>query len=392
MLRRTTAWLASLDDSRSQHLVFLGHVWLLAPLLLWWVRDNHVKKALGDETITLLQPVVGIVLLYLLIRTYVAWRDPPRLRWDYLFPPIDVVIITTILCLSHRGPMSNIAWLFFLPIIEAAASLSVPWSASVGLMVVIGTMISASFGLQAQHDLGATSLRELWQEDSLNVIFRLYFLIVTSSLMTYQALIAAGMKQKLAVSADRTRIAAEMHDGVQGHLITIATQMELLSKLAARDPARAIAIADDARVVARQGADELRFLVQRMRAPALTNGFIPALKQYAHNICSRHGLELEFEVVGENRDLSPVAEGALFRLAQEALNNVIKHANARAVKIELKIGERTCLRIVDDGGGFERGSVSGEGLDGMGHRIHELGGSVEVSSQPGKGTSVEASL
>jgi signal transduction histidine kinase len=183
-----------------------------------------------------------------------------------------------------------------------------------------------------------------------------------------------------------------MHDGVQGHLMTIATQMELLGKLAERDPSRAAAIAEDARVVARQGADELRFLVQRMRAPALSNGFIPALKQYAHNICSRHGLDLQFEVGGQNQALSPSTEAALFRVAQEALNNVIKHANAHSVKMEVRLGEPACLRIMDDGDGFDLDSISGEGLEGMRHRIQELGGSLGVSSRPGEGTCVEANL
>jgi signal transduction histidine kinase len=386
------AWLSRLSDKRSQHLVFLAHVWLFAPFLILWLRDERVQEVLGEHAVAQLQPTILGVVIYLALRTWLAMKDPPKLKWELIFPPVDVFVITLILCISHRGPMSNISLLYFLPIIEAAGTLQVGWSAFVAVMVVFGTAISTFYGLGATHQISSATLRELWNDQALNVVFRLYFLLVVASLMTYQALIAAGMKEKLAVAADRNRIAADMHDGVQGHLMTIATQLELLSRLAERDPARAAELAKDARDMARMGADELRFLVQRMRAPALTEGFIPALQQYAHNLCSRHQLQLEFSVEGEPRPIDPEDEAALFRVAQEALNNVVKHAEASIVCVFLRFRERVELEVRDDGVGFNQHEVTGDGLSGMCDRIKRLGGRLTVSSQPESGTRVEAML
>jgi signal transduction histidine kinase len=389
-VKRIVRWLYGLSDKRSQHLVYMAHIWMFAPFLVLWLRDKGVREVLGERAVSQLEPVIAIVVLYLAVRTWIAYKDPPKLPWEYAFPPVDVALITLILCLSHRGPMSNISLLYFLPIIGAAGTLNVGWSATVGLLVAAGTVLSASFGLGVQHNLAAANLGELWQANALNIVFRLYFVVVISSLMTYQALIAAGLKQRLAVAADRNRIAADMHDGVQGHLITIASQLELLQKVAERDPARAAELAREARELARTGADELRFLVQRMRAPALADGFLPALKQYAHNICSRHGIELEFAVEGEPRTLPPEHENALFRIAQEALTNAVKHSSATtlSVLIEFRL-EEVRLQVRDNGCGFpsseDRGGV---GLLSMKERAQSVEGSLTIDCAEGAGTHI----
>lgn len=377
-MTRFVKWLNESSSSRSQHLVFLVHVWLFSPFLVLWLRDRRIHEVLGEETVTRLRPIIWVVLIYLLGRSWLAWRDPPRFRWEFVFPPIDVALITLILCLSQRGPMSNIALLYFLPIIEAAATLNVAWSAGVGLMVVAGTALSAMFGFGAVPDISNESLRDLWKDNSLNIVFRLYFVFVISSLMTYQALIAAGVKQKLAVAADRNRIAADMHDGVQGHLITVASQLELLSKMISRNPDRAIELTAQARESARQGADELRFLVHRMRAPALESGFVTALKQYAHNFATRNHLDLVLEVRGEERPVDPDRENCLFRVAQEALTNVAKHAGASEIKLTIVYESDTVQLFVEDDG-------CGIGNDGpevglaMRSRLAKMNGSLVVT-------------
>jgi signal transduction histidine kinase len=381
------------DDKRSQHLVFLAHVWLFAPFLILWLRDERIQEVLGNQAVGQLRPVVWLIFVYLSARTWLAWRDPKWLNWEYVFPPLDVLLITFILCVSHRGPMSNLALLFLLPIIEASGTLNVRWSALVALLAVAGTALSAQFAVGVSQTVAIETLRDLWNDHALNVTFRLYFLMVVGSLMTYQALIAAGMKERLAVAADRSRIAADMHDGVQGHLMTVATQLELISRVAERDPKRAGELAGEAREMARQGADELRFLVNRMRAPALAGGFEAALRQYASNICSRHGIDLQFEVLGPYR-LEPESEAALFRVAQEALTNVVKHSGAQKVTVQLAAhGDRTVLRVVDDGAGFPSDTqAGGNGLKNMGERLEAQGGTLKLLSCPEEGTTVEAVL
>ncbi|AIE87790.1 Sensor histidine kinase [Fimbriimonas ginsengisoli Gsoil 348] len=372
--------------------MFLAHVWACAPFLVFWMLDMHIRAVIGPEAVAILRPVIGLTLVYLAVRTVIAWRDPDWLPWQYVFPPVDVALVSAILFLSHRGPMSNITLLFFLPMIQASGSLNVRWAAAVGFMVVIGTAVS-TFGANeiVPADL-PRSTRELLQQDPLNVTFRIYFLIVLSSLMAYQSLIAAGLKEKLGVAADRNRIAMDMHDGVQGHLIALSSQLELMARVAPKDGVRAAELAEEGRESARQAADELRFLVQRLRAPALEDGFVPALRQYAHNLCERHGLRLDFQVVGKEVPLEPEVENALFRIAQESITNVVKHAGAAQVTVSVAFqGMSAELVVQDDGQGF--GVVrEGVGLIGIRERAARAGGAAEVTSSPGGGTRVKASF
>lgn len=382
-----------ITSSRSRHLVFLAHVWLCAPFLFWWMGDPRVQANLGPEVVRSIRPIVGAMLLYLVVRTAVAFRHPPRLPWEYLFPPIDVVFISLLLGFSHRGPMSNLSLLYFLPMVQASGSLKVRWSLAVGFMVILG------LGLATARDLGVVptttqgTALEVLQEDKLNVVFRVYFLVVISSLMAFQARIAAELRAKVDVAADRARIAGDMHDGVQGRLIALAQGLDLIGRVAPRDPARATELAAEGSGMARAAADELRFLVQRLRAPELQgDGFEPALRQYAHNVCERARLLLDFTVSGTARTLTPETENALFRIAQEALTNVVKHAEAGTVAVVLAYGSTdVVLEVRDDGRGIRPAETGGAGLTALAERAVERGGTLEV--QPAsRGTRLAAAL
>ena len=356
-----------LSSRRAQHLVYLLHVWLCVPFLFVWVMDAHVEAVLTTPVVHMLRLLVIVMVLYMVVRSGVAYLDPPRFKWWYVFPPIDVGLITVLLCTTHRGPMSNITLLFFLPMVQASGSLNVRWSAVVGLLVIAGTTIATVTAYPVSLAEAPTSLRALIHEDPLNIAFRVFFLLIISSLMAYQALIAAGYRERLGVAADRNRIAMEMHDGVQGHLITIASQLELISRVAEKDGKRAAAVASEGREGARQAADELRFLVQRLRSPSLDGGFVDALRQYAHNICDRNGLQLVFETIGFEEALSPEVENSLFRIAQESLTNIVKHAQATNVSITVDLKDSNArLVIQDDGIGVSSAKIEGGlGLEGM---------------------------
>ncbi len=393
-MRKFDQFKKTISSRRAQHLVFLVHIWLCTPFLWLWLRDPKVVRLIGPETTEHLRPVVWFTFIYLLVRTWLAWIDPPKLRWEYIFPEVDVAIVTAILWLSHRGPMSNLSILFFLPIIEAAGTLRVKWAAFIGLLVVVGTALSSFAGAQ-----GATATyanwRDLWsQGDLLNVSFRLYMVIIISSLMTYQALIAAGFREKLGAANARHKLSREIHDGVQGHLITVASQLELLSHVIDRDADRAKELAQDIRETARLAADELRFLVRRTESVAHDGEFLPAFRQYAHHQCSRNSLDLEFVVTGQEDVGNADWETMLFRIGQEALNNTIKHARASTVRISLVMDDRLAqLEVADDGEGFDiKACVEGMGMVNMRSRAGNLGGHLVVEAGPGRGTIVRATL
>ena len=304
-------------------------------------------------------------------------KGSPRLQWEYLFPPIDVAIVSALIWLANRDPLSNIGLLYFFPLAEAAGTLKIRWSLAVAAMVLAGAAF-ATHGLRS--------------EEPFNAAFRYFLIFVVGSLITLLARASASMREQLGVARDRKRIAMEIHDGVQGHLTTISKQLELTQLLVSSDADRAIELVVEGQETARLAADELRYLVSRMRAPALAQGFVPALRAFLDRIASRHGLAYTFEVEGADLEICVESEHAAFRIAQESLTNVVRHANARAVDIRLILTHETVeLRINDDGTGFDSESKS-DGLDGMRQRAESVRGRLSVTSRLGVGTSVEATL
>ncbi|RYG18184.1 sensor histidine kinase, partial [bacterium] len=393
--RRLIMWTSGVPSARTQHLVFLAHVWACAPFMIAWTGDPQIHEKLGDPAVIALRPFVLAILAYLLIRTWLAWKNPPWLKWHYVFPPLDVLIVSILLAISHRGPLSSLTMLYFFAIIEAAASLSVRWAASIGVLVVVGTILATlkapyipANSLEPTH----MSLRELLEADTVNVAFRVYFMIVLASLMTFQARIAAEYRSEARLAEDRNRLALDVHDGVQGSLIAVASGLELIARLAEREPERVPALANDVRESARDAADELRFLVQRLRPPSLTGGFLPAIKQYSHALAGRHGLELVFEVQGEAPRISPDVEQAVFCMLREALNNVAKHAEATRVCIDLIFTKGSLQFSVEDDGRGLQDAAEGTGRAGMRERTAALGGSLTVTDAERGGTLVRAQI
>lgn len=372
------------SGSRQRHLIFLAHLWVCTPFALVWVDMPEVRRHLTDEAARNLWVCIIIVLTYLAIRTFLAFKDPPWIKWDRLYPPIDVAIVSMFLYFADSNPLSNIALLYFLPIAEAAQTLNVGWAALVALMTIAGSVI-ASFRTPVEE----------WTP--FNITFRFFFVVLMSSLLTILAKQAAEIRSRLRVEADRNRLALEMHDGLQGSLITAATQMELAQRLASADPERTAQIAAESRQTIRQATDELRFLVQRLRAHELTSEFEPALRQYANNICERNGLALRFELEGQPVRLTAEAENAMFRIAQESLNNVLRHAGASEVYIRLEFGkDRVVLRVEDDGKGLpadwaNRG-MDHTGVEGMKMRAEENGGTFKIGPNEPRGTRIEVVL
>jgi signal transduction histidine kinase len=378
--------------SRRRHLIFLIHLWALMPFGFYWPNAPEVKDKLLPAEKDDLTIAVWAIFAYLLIRTFLALRDSKLMRWDFIFPPIDIVVVSVLIKIVDGTPLSNVALLYFLPLVEAAQNLNWRWSLVVAWLTIIGSIIASNLsksGLQ----------REMIPEPPLddapfNIVFRLFFFILMSSLITQLTKQAAEYRAQVKVEADRNHLALEMHDGLQGSLITAASQVELAQTLIDRDPDRAAQVAADTRQTLRQASDELRFLVQRLRKNDLVGGFEPALRQYASNICERNNLQLEFGVDGKPEKLGAETENALFRIAQEALANVLKHAQASKVGIRLRYEkDNVHMTISDNGIGFEeqKFSVDHSGLEGMKERAKDRHGTLSVKHLE-HGTKISVSM
>jgi signal transduction histidine kinase len=136
-------------------------------------------------------------------------------------------------------------------------------------------------------------------------------------------------------------------------------------------------------------------LLFELRAPVLQeHGLADALRARLQAVEARSGLTIDFDCQGERR-LPPGHEQELYRVAQEALNNVLKHAHAARVSVRLVVADRgATLDVVDDGVGFEPGleGVEGFGLRGMRERVERLAGTLEVESSPGEGCRVHVEV
>ena len=143
-----------------------------------------------------------------------------------------------------------------------------------------------------------------------------------------------------------------------------------------------------------QALSNMRLLLFELRPPLLEReGLAAALRSRLQAVESRAGLNTDLDCIGEGR-VAAEAEHELFRLAQEALNNVLKHARARAARVRLEFAnDHITLEVADDGVGFEPAlAIRDHGLDRMRDLAARLGGTVSIQSSIGSGTRVLAKV
>jgi PAS domain S-box-containing protein len=201
--------------------------------------------------------------------------------------------------------------------------------------------------------------------------------------------------QRLAVVEERQRIARELHDSVSQALYGIGLGARTARALLDRDPGKAIEPVEYVLSLAEAGLAEMRALIFELRPDALEQeGLVSALSRLAASLHSRYGLEVEMDL-GPEPLLSLEVKEALYRVAQEALNNVVKHARASRVIVRLAAeGPGIALSLEDDGIGFQpQAEYPGHiGLHTMRERIEAVGGTLTIESAPGQGTRLYVAL
>lgn len=201
---------------------------------------------------------------------------------------------------------------------------------------------------------------------------------------------------RLGAVDERNRLAREIHDTLAQGLTAIALHLETADALLDLDPERARQSIQQALTLARGHLDEARRSVLDLRAAPLEGRTLPeALETLAHTLETQRGFAVTFESVGGPRPLPIRIEAGLYRMAQEALNNVVQHARATSVTVQLTVvPDRIALTIEDDGQGFDPAELPDDrfGLIGLNERARLLGGSLELYSSPGEGTTVTISI
>jgi signal transduction histidine kinase len=204
-----------------------------------------------------------------------------------------------------------------------------------------------------------------------------------------------------AQEAERVRIARELHDDTAQALTGLSRRLDMLVDTLASSGNQVTDEIPKGLEELREQSDGILEGVRRfsrdLRPSVLDDlGLLPALKWLATDLEEQHGIAANIRVLGEQHRLPDEAELALFRIAQEALNNVGKHSDASAVEVTLDFtGGNIVMIVADDGKGFDIPpstsdlAASGKlGILGMQERVRLLGGSLAVDSEPGAGTSV----
>ena len=195
---------------------------------------------------------------------------------------------------------------------------------------------------------------------------------------------------------ERRRLRRDLHDGLGPTLAALALKLEAASNVVRHAPGQAEALLADATVQVHGTVAEIRRLVQGLRPPALDDlGLVEALRAYARQL--GHGeLRVEVEAADTLPTLPAAVEVAAYRIAQEALTNVVRHASARHCRVELRAAEVLELEVRDDGRGLETGPAAkagdGLGLRSMAERASELGGTLTLDAPADGGTRVRARL
>ena len=199
--------------------------------------------------------------------------------------------------------------------------------------------------------------------------------------------------KQLAVIEERNRLARELHDSVTQALYGITLHAEAaFRQLEAKNVPLANEQIEELRSTAQEALREMRLLIFELRPSVVEmQGLVPALRARLEAVEERAGMQVEINM-DENLELSDRIQDGLYRIAQEALNNALKHAKANQIILNLKGAlSRVTMEVMDDGVGFipeEAVPGGGLGLDGIIERAELLNGELMIDSWPGRGTTI----
>ena len=352
--------------------------------------------------------LIDIFLLFI----FLSWSWPRR--WlGQLYLPVSLLV-------SVLGPVIQVGYV--LPAYDTDATFAFLLGFSLLLVPLILTAWQYSFGwvllfglstslfefllLSSAAELDVTALR--WSTVALvgRSLLAIFIGYIVSHLIDQQRrqrreLGDANVKliryattlELLAVSRERNRLARELHDTLAHALSGLAVQLDAISAIWNPMPAKARAMLDRALSITRIGLDETRNALLALRATPLEDmGLVLSIRDLAENAAARGGFRVDLDLPGRISDLAPEVELCYYRVAQEALENVIKHASATKVTILLRQDNtQLSLQVSDDGLGFEDEPRTQEdrfGIKGMRERADLIGGTLEVESHAGQGASI----
>jgi signal transduction histidine kinase len=342
MPRRLGKWFVPLTLTLGMIPILIGYY--------WWPSENPLQTPFS--------------IFFFVILVLVAWQYPFRFVLAY-------VLGLTLYQVWRTSPVA-----------------SMPLSADIGwlllqgaMMLLVGYIIVQLVSIQREQRAALEQAYE--QQAEANLRLQRY----------------AVALEELTISRERNRLARELHDTLAHSLSAVTVQLEAVHSLWDINPVAAKDMLDKADGTARRGLTEARRALQDLRASPLQDlGLSLALRELAKTAAERAGASLALDLPEQSLDnMSPAVEQGVYRIAQETLENIVRHSEAQSIVFRLRqTHEGLSLTISDDGRGIDSevlqasrgGGPDGLGLRGMKERATLIGGSLEITEQEEQGTLV----
>jgi signal transduction histidine kinase len=391
------------------------HTIILAVLgLTLYSHWGHEKAMHGRADVVLVGLVAIQVLLYVFffaLPTLIRWPDWPWFRggsegavdsiwWAYIVASVTIVLAESRIDRSFQ-------WFVFLYLCHIFVR---PWR----IAVPASLAVAAAFllNLIGWSDLAKWDRGDwFWGVFGVVTWFFLAFFIGRTVSITVQRgrlilelqaanrelELAREREIELAALRERERLARDLHDTLGHALVTLTVQLEAAQRLQATDPARAAALLAELQKLTRSSMEDLRRSLANLRTSGL--GDRP-LTESLRTLCAeagrRFGAAIDCQVAEGADALPPNVAEILWRVAQEGLTNIEKHAHAHRVQVNLALQPKeVVLRVSDDGAGLARGAEDKPGhygLRGLRERVEGLGGTFTVAALAANGTLIEARI
>jgi len=322
-------------------------------------------------------------------------------RWHYVSDSAlaiaGVALITSVIAVAHLYPrIPTIAFVYLLLVLALASTR--------GLYAAILTSLLAFLCFDFFFFPPPYTFLVVKAEDLLTLVVFLATAIITGQLASAlrqraeqarsrerELRLLYEQAQELVSLQERQRLARELHDSVSQALYAIGLGAHTAREAIASDSEQALASIDYVLALAEAGLAEMRALIFELRPESLEiEGLVAALTKQVAVLRTRYKLNVEADL-GEEPDLSMEMKHALYRIAQEALHNIVKHAHASVVVLRLaRQANEIILQVRDNGRGFDQaGHFPGHlGLRSMHERVSKMGGTLTIESVPGQGTCV----
>ena len=411
---------------------------LLLPALQRWFSTTMGIAAPLNHYLIVMTPAA------LLLNAYV-WLPWPQRSLKQAFLPIGIVLFAVAAIIEKH---ITIVWLTPLPVRDLAVLLMnlrvwlafqvivliVAWQYSITHVVIVSLILNVGDGLLGLPMISVSS-----------PLFPIFLLMTGTRLSTItttgvavgwllvrereqrralaeanrKLALATGTAEQLAISQERNRMARELHDTLAHSLSGVTVQLEAVDALWEVNPAKARDMMNQALHSTRTGLTEARRALQALRAVPLEDlGLVLAISNLAGDMAARTGLRLELNVPARLEDIPPDVEQCVYRIAQEALTNVVRHAQAQSIQVVMKrTPDLLMLSVADDGRGFDveaehpndtfhaaslsphltdlgngagmNGSGAHFGLKGLHERAQMVGGNLRIDSTRGQGTTLQ---